>query len=120
MEKLLALVPSPSGSGRTVKEDIEKFYDDEDCQEVPTTHILTKGDHGPKIIKIGKLDLGLKDRMKLTILMLRSEDRLNKKRIDQLFSKAFFDSVFWTVFSTMYAAYRIINKLIPHMLKKSY
>jgi myosin-crossreactive antigen len=99
--KLLALVPSACGSGRTVKEDIEKLHDDEGCQDVPITHILAQEDDGPKRMETGKLGLGLKDRMKLTILMLRSEERLTRKRIDQLFNKHFFGSIFWIVFSTM-------------------
>ncbi|KAK5805936.1 hypothetical protein VI817_000194 [Penicillium citrinum] len=101
MGKLLALVPSGCGSGRTVKEDIENLHDDEGCQDVPITHILAQGDDGPKRIEIGKLGLGLRDRMKLTMLMLRSEERLTRKQIDQLFNKSFFDSIFWIVFSTM-------------------
>ncbi|KAJ6000927.1 hypothetical protein N7481_001336 [Penicillium waksmanii] len=100
--KLLALVPSACGSGRTVKEDIEKLHDHEGCQDVPITHILAQEDDGPKRMEIGKLGLGLKDRMKLTMLMLRSEERLTRKRIDQLFNKPFFDSIFWIVFSTIF------------------
>ncbi|KAJ5394730.1 hypothetical protein N7509_006517 [Penicillium cosmopolitanum] len=60
--KLLALVPSACGSGRTVKEDIEKLHDDEGCQDVPITHILAQEDDGPKRMETGKLGLGLKDR----------------------------------------------------------
>lgn len=104
MEKLLALVPSATGSGRTVLKDVEKFYDNEVCQDLPVTHILIQGDHGPKKMETRKLDLALKDRMKLTILLLRSEESLARKRINQLFNKSFFDSRFWTIFSTLCAA----------------
>lgn len=82
MERLLALVPSASGSGSTVKEDIEKMHDDEGCQGVPITHISIQGDNGSKRMEVENLGLGLKDRMKLTMLMLRSEERLTRNRID--------------------------------------
>lgn len=103
MEKLLACVPSASGSGATVLKDIEKYHEDIGYQDVPVTHILTQGDHGSKRIEAKQLDLSLNDRMKLTRLLLRSEESLTRKRIDQIFNKPFFDSRFWIVFSTMWA-----------------
>ncbi|KAJ6027947.1 hypothetical protein N7540_003523 [Penicillium herquei] len=102
MEKLLALIPSISGSGRTVLKDINKFYDDKACHDVPVTHILTKGDQISRIKNARNLDLALKDRVKLTMLLLRSEESLSRKRINQIFSNPFFDSTFWIVFSTMW------------------
>ncbi|KAJ5700218.1 hypothetical protein N7536_003231 [Penicillium majusculum] len=102
MEKLLACVPSASGSGATVLKDIEKYHEDIGYQDVPVTHILTQGDHGPKRIEAKQLDLSLNDRMKLTRLLLRSEESLTRKRIDQIFNKPFFDSRFWIVFSTIF------------------
>lgn len=94
MRKLLAIVPSASGSRRTVLGDIENFYYDEVCQDIPVTHVLVQGEHGPKRSKSREIDLALKDRMKLTMLMLRSEKRMARKRTDQLFNKPFFDSRF--------------------------
>ena len=101
MEKLLALVPSANGSGRTVLREMEEFKDHGARNDIPVTHILTQGDKGLKRMDTGGLDLALTDRMKLIMLMLRSEESLAKKRISQIFSKPFFDSKFWVVFSTM-------------------
>lgn len=103
MEKLLALVPSAASSGSTVLKDVENFYH-EVCRDVPITHVLIQGDHGPKRIETRRLDLALRDRMKLTMLLLRSEESLTRKRINQLFNERFFDSRFWTVFSTLWVA----------------
>lgn len=104
MRKLLAMVPSVSGSGRTVLDDIKNSYYDEVCPDIPVTHVLTHGDQGLERLKVKRIDLALKDRMKLTLLMLRSEKRLARKRIDQLFNKPFFDSRFWIIFSTLWVA----------------
>lgn len=100
MEKLLALVPSTTSSG-TVLKDLEKVQHDEACRDAPITHVLIQGDHGPKKMETRKLGLALKDRMKLMMLLLRSEESLARKRINQLFNEPFFDSIFWTVFSTL-------------------
>jgi oleate hydratase len=100
MERLLASVPSASGSGGTLLKEMGGFY----CQDVPVTHILIQGDDGPKRMKFRKIDLVLKDRMKLMMLLLKSEKSLARKRINDLFGKSFFDSGFWTVFSTLWAA----------------
>lgn len=104
MEKLLALVPSAVSPGSTVLKDVKNFYHDEICRDVPITHVLIQGDHGPKRMETSKLGLALRDRMKLTMLLLRSEDSLARKRINQLFNEPFFDSRFWTVFSTLWVA----------------
>jgi oleate hydratase len=103
LEKLLALVPSTT-SPRTVLKDVENFQHDDACRDVPITHVLIQGDHGPKKMETRKLGLTLKDRMKLTMFLLRSEKSLARKRINQLFNEPFFDSMFWTVFSTLWAA----------------
>jgi oleate hydratase len=104
MKKLLALVPSTSVSGRTVLKDIEKYYEDKVCQNVPVTHVLAQGDQGPRRTDARDLGLTLIDRMKLTMLLLRSEESLSRKRINQIFNKPFFDSTFWIAFSTLWAA----------------
>ncbi|KAJ5161354.1 hypothetical protein N7492_006746 [Penicillium capsulatum] len=101
MEKLLALVPSENDYRRTVLKDMKDLYGNEACQDAPFTHTLVQGDHGAKRMNINELGLSLKDRMKLIVLLLKSEDSLSRKRIDQLFNGSFFNSKLWVVISTM-------------------
>jgi oleate hydratase len=99
MERLLALVPSTIGSGRTVLEDIKELC----ANDHPSTHILIQGDHGPVELETRKR-LDLKDRMDLMMLILKPEKFLVRKRINEFFRESFFGSRFWITLSTMWVA----------------
>ncbi|OJJ36348.1 hypothetical protein ASPWEDRAFT_49873 [Aspergillus wentii DTO 134E9] len=91
MEKLLALVPSANVAGSTLLNEIEEFRHRKTNDDAPATHILTKGEKGIKRMETTGLGLNLRDRMKVMMLMLRSEEGLARRRIDQFFSKYFFE-----------------------------
>ncbi|KGO69333.1 hypothetical protein PITC_095150 [Penicillium italicum] len=85
MKRLLALVPSAIGSGRTVLQDMNELCASYHHEDVPGTHILIQGDHGPVNLDTRKLGLDLNDRMDLMVLILRRERSLFRKRINELF-----------------------------------
>lgn len=102
MEELLSLVPSATGSGRTALEDMKEFDANETCKDVAGTHLLIQGEHGLERVETRNLSMGLKDRINLVILILKTEESLGRKRVSELFGKSFFKSRFWAVLSTMY------------------
>lgn len=106
MKRLLALVPSAIGSGRTVLQDMNELCASYHHEDVPGTHILIQGDHGPVNLDTRKLGLDLNDRMDLMVLILRRERSLFRKRINELFRESFFGSRLWITLSTMWVARR--------------
>lgn len=81
MEELLSKVPSATRSGRTVLEDMKEFNSSEACNSIAGTHILIQGNHGLERLKTRQLTMGLKDRVKLVVFMLKSEESLSRKRV---------------------------------------
>ncbi|KAJ5455024.1 hypothetical protein N7530_012793, partial [Penicillium desertorum] len=101
MERLLALLPSTIGSGRTVLEDMKELCANDHDEDVPGTHILIEGDDGPVKLDTRK-SLNLKDRMDLMVLILKPEKILVRKRINEFFRESFFGSRFWITLSTIF------------------
>lgn len=106
MKRLLAIVPSTIGCGRTVLQDMNELCASYHHEDVPGTHILIQGDHGPVKLDTRKLGLDLNDRMDLMLLILKSERSLLRKRINELFRESFFGRRLWITLSTMWVACR--------------
>lgn len=96
LRELLATIPSETTCDRTVLDDI---------QQKEQSHMPAKRHLGTKFIiqrprsrdcvSLNRLGLGAKDRLNLALLILRSEKRLERKRIKDFMPSSFFQSLFW-------------------------
>ncbi|CRG92352.1 Oleate hydratase [Talaromyces islandicus] len=90
------------GDGIISTEEIKKFNAEKPFHDSPGTHVLIRGDNRLEKMEASRFGIGLKDRMDLLLLMLKSEQALGQKRINELFNKRFFNSAFWIVLSTLF------------------
>lgn len=94
---LLSLVPLTSTSNKTLLEDFNEFN-----QEVKTfSHSrLIKGG---KAINSRPFTMTFRDRLRLLYLLTQKEPALEGKTIADCFSRSFFTSNFWNMFSTTFS-----------------
>ncbi len=93
---LLDTIPSPDNPEQSVKEDIFAF------------NKIVPGSSNCRLVRGGKkadnaLGLSAKDIMDINRLILRPERALQRKTIYRCFSKEFFDTNFWVMWSTMFS-----------------
>ncbi|MDP2367218.1 oleate hydratase, partial [Rhodoferax sp.] len=93
---LLDGIPSLDDPDKTITEDTFGFW-----QEAPWFDKARLVDRG-KIVDASSWGLRNQDRVDLIELMLRDEDVLGERRIDQCFQPAFFETHFWLMWSSMF------------------
>lgn len=94
---LLSAIPSLDDPQRSVRDEIFAFNQ----QVVSDSHTrLLRGGRKEDVSSFG---LGRRERWALMRLHLTPESALQGRRIDQWFSKAFFDSVFWQLWRSTFA-----------------
>ena len=96
MYELLSGIPSLDDPTKSVTQDTLEFW-----QEAPWD------DHarlveGGQIVDVATFGLSNKDRVDLIGLMLRDEDELGAKHIDQCFDSSFFQTNFWLMWCSMF------------------
>jgi oleate hydratase len=93
---LLDGIPSLDDPNKSVTEDTFGFW-----QEAPWFDKARLVDHG-KIVDASSWGFSNKDRVDLIELMLRDEEVLGARSIDQCFQPAFFETHFWLMWSSMF------------------
>lgn len=94
---LLSSIPSMDNPGQSVTDDILAFN-----RAVPGSSNCRMVRGGEKA-DVSRLGLGLRDILNLNRLLLRSERRLEGRTIGSCFSRSFFDTNFWLMWSTMFS-----------------
>jgi len=98
---LLSKVPSLSGPAKTVKQEIDEFNAVPGNKTNAHARLIAKGDKGPEIVDVSHMGLNTKERADLLHIAAETEKLLGKKRIDECFTKEFFDTKFWYMWDTM-------------------
>ena len=93
---LLSGIPSLDDPSISVTQDTLRFW--EAAPWLTTARLVEHGE----IVDLTDLGLSNKDRVDLIELMLRAEDLLGAKRIDECFDPHFFESNFWLIWCSMF------------------
>jgi oleate hydratase len=96
MYELLGRIPSLDDPARSVTEDTLDFW-----KQAPWDAAARLVERG-RIVDATSFGLGNRDRVELIGLMMRGEDALGARRIDECFNEEFFASRFWLMWSTMF------------------
>ncbi len=98
---LLSKVPSLTDPDKTVKEEIDEFNAVPGNKTNAHARLVAKGEKGPEILNVKHMGLKTKEREDLLMVAAESEQSLGTKRIDECFSKEFFETKFWYMWDTM-------------------
>lgn len=96
MYELLAGIPSLDDPTKSVTQDTLEFW-----QQAPWDDRARLVDHG-QIVDVTSFDLSSKDQVDLIAFMLRDEEALGARRIEQCFEPHFFLTNFWLLWSSMF------------------
>ena len=96
MHQLLSSIPSIDNPNKSVAQDTLEFWG-----EAPWD-AKARLVENRKIVNAADLGLSNKDRVDLIEFMLRSEDALGAKRIDECFEPHFLDTNFWFMWRSMF------------------
>ncbi|KAE8404993.1 67 kDa myosin-cross-reactive antigen family protein [Aspergillus pseudonomiae] len=101
MEELLSVVPSRTRKGKTALDDIVEF-ESHALNGTSHTRLLTRRSHGLGRIDPRKINLGLRDRIELFVMVSKNEKALARTRIKDHFSGGFFKSNYWLMLATTF------------------
>jgi len=104
---LLSKVPSLSDPTKTVKQELDEFNAIPGNKTNANARLIAKGEKGPEIIDVKNMGLNTKERTDLLHVAAETEKLLGTKRIDECFTKEFFDTKFWYMWDTMYGICKI-------------
>ncbi|KAE8370919.1 oleate hydratase [Aspergillus caelatus] len=101
MEELLSVVPSRTRKGKNALDDIIEFGSHA-LNWTSHTRLLTRRSHGLGCIDPHKINLGLRDRIELFMMVSKTEKALGRTRIKDHFSESFFKSNYWLTLATTF------------------
>ena len=100
MEELLSMVPSTESPGQSLLQVIQTAEENRlSASENGRTSFLVQRNGSLEQLPVKTLNLSLRNRMTLVSFLLRREKSLTKRPIERFFSKRFFESVFWAIWS---------------------
>ncbi|KAJ5814506.1 hypothetical protein N7474_006283 [Penicillium riverlandense] len=102
LAELLALVPSVSGLGHTVWDDIKSAETRRVKQRNSRTRFLVQKNDALNDIHTNSLHLSVQHRLELIMLVLRGEKRLGRAQIQDFLPPSFFQSTFWTIWTAQF------------------
>ncbi len=94
---LLSSIPSLSDPNKTVKEEIFEF--NKKIKSYSKSRLVENG----KKVDVSSPGFSWRDRLDLIKIMLRSEDSLGTRRIEECFAPSFFKTNFWFMWCTTFA-----------------
>lgn len=94
---LLSFIPALNDPGKTVKDEFFEF------NETFRSHSRSRLVENGRKVDLSSHGFTTRDRIDLIELMMRSEDSLGTRRIDECFQAAFFDTNFWFMWCTTFA-----------------
>lgn len=95
--ELLSFIPSLADSTRTVKQEILEFHQDFFWND------RVRLVNGGKVLDISSLGFSTRDRLDLAELFAIPEDMIWKKRIEDWFKPAFFQTPFWYLWASSFS-----------------
>lgn len=101
--EMLSKVPSLKDPTKTVKQELDEFNAIPGNKTNSHARLVARGESGPEIIDVTKMGLNNRERLDLIKVAEEPEKMLGAKRIDECFTKEFFDTKFWYMWDTMYA-----------------
>jgi oleate hydratase len=101
---LLSKVPSLKDPSKTVKQELDEFNAVPGNKTNAHARLIAKGEKGPEIMDVSHMGLNTKERADLLRIAAETEKQLGTKRIDECFTKEFFDTKFWYMWDTMLAS----------------
>ena len=99
--ELLSRGPSLTDPKKSVKQEIDEFNAIPGNKTNAHARLLAKGETGPEIMDVSRMGLDTKERADLLRVAAETEKQSGSKRIDECFSKEFFDTKFWYMWDTM-------------------
>jgi oleate hydratase len=100
LKELLAMVPSTESQGQSILDEIQTAEENRlSTKENGRTCFLAEKNGFMERIPTESLNLSFKNRMALVRFLLKREKSLTKCQIRDFFSRRFFESVFWVVWS---------------------
>ncbi|KAE8381472.1 oleate hydratase [Aspergillus bertholletiae] len=104
-ESLLSLVPSSEDPNMSLLDDIREFdiQQRSDPQEQAIPRAMRLDASGSSTVYTGGFQVGLKQRLELIKLILENERMLGSKSINEVFEESFFETSFWSQWSTVFA-----------------
>lgn len=106
LKDVLALVPSVRESGHSVFDEIEaaryRRVSSSSCRRDGYTRFLLQRDDALNMVPTKTLNLSLRQRMALVRLLLKSEEALQRKQVQDFMPEKFFSSTFWAIWSVQF------------------
>lgn len=99
MENLLAMVPNPQYPSHTLLEATKEYEVYGRPKDKAATRIIRQSKDGPEA-NTTQLHIGAHHRTNLITFILEHEKTLDYKKISDIFDDSFFQTDFWTVWST--------------------
>lgn len=100
VKDLLAMVPSPEKPDKTLWEAIREHEDFTRPIGKARTRAIRQTEDGTCKVDTHKLPIGAKLRLELIKFILESERMFESKKISDVFDAKFFESEFWSLWST--------------------
>ena len=97
---LLSMVPSARNPGKTAWEDIIGYERYTRPMNKARTRVIREGDNGLRKVDMHRLRVGAMLRMELIRFIVEGEKLFDSKKISDVFDEAFFESEFWTLWSS--------------------
>jgi len=94
---LLSFIPSLKDSGKTVMDEFREF--NETFRSHSRSRLVANG----RKVDVSTHGFTNRDRLDLIELMIRTEDSLGTRRIDECFQPSFFEANFWFMWCTTFA-----------------
>ncbi|KAE8130793.1 oleate hydratase [Aspergillus pseudotamarii] len=104
VQDLLSYVPSPGNNGRSIMDVVRDSESGEGVKKpIASTRLVEQRSEGLESVDDKQFHLGIKHRWDLIKLMVEGEKAVAGKAIKDLFDESFFNSKFWTLWSTTFA-----------------
>ncbi|CEO60957.1 hypothetical protein PMG11_05395 [Penicillium brasilianum] len=121
---LLTMVPDPGHPEKTLWEAIKEHERYTRPMNKAHTRAITQNEEGLRRVDTHKLSIGAKLRIDLIRFILENEKDFDSKKISDVFDATFFESGFWTLWSTTFLLqkwhsavefHRLLTKWLPEM-----
>ncbi|KAB8273801.1 oleate hydratase [Aspergillus minisclerotigenes] len=103
VQDLLSYVPSPGDPNRSIMDAVRASESGEGEKPTASSRLVEQRSTGLEKVDDRQFHLGIKHRWDLIKLMVEGEKAVADKAIKDLFDESFFNSHFWTLWSTTFA-----------------
>jgi oleate hydratase len=100
LREILDMIPSAVAEGRSYLDDIQEEEKNLAMSKKGGTCFIAQNDGAFRHLPTKSLNIGWRHRIHMMRLLLKGEKSLQKKDIRSFFGESFFESTFWTIWST--------------------